>query len=200
MTTTLRSLVPAALLVVCAACGTTAASRFFALTALESGQQASDAGALDRVEPVRVADYLQRPQLVRRRSAVELEVDEYSRWAEPLDLALTRVLDQDLRVLLAAEPRAQTRVACSVTRFEQDVEGRAVLEAVFELRDVSGASAPRARTWIGRAELEHDGDPEALAEALDGLVHELARAIAAEIVAPAGQLSTRAMRTTLCVP
>lgn len=176
----LRSLTPAAVLVLGAACGSTSASRFFTLTALEAEGPLADAGALALVEPVRVADYLQRPQLVRRRSAVELEVDEYSRWAEPLDLALTRVLDQDLRVLLDPAAQVRMRVACSVTRFEQDVEGRAVLEASFTLRDVEGTSAPRTRTWIGRAPLD-DGDPAALAEALDGLVHELARAIAGEL-------------------
>jgi uncharacterized lipoprotein YmbA len=180
VTTNLRCLAAAALLLLSAACGTTAQSRFFALTALEVESSPADAGALELVEPVRVADYLQRPQLVRRRSALELDVDEYSRWAEPLDLALTRVLGQDLRVLLGPQATARTRVACSVTRFEQDVEGSAVVEATFVLRDVEGDAAPRTRSWIGRAPLAGD-DSAALAEALDGLVHELARAIASEL-------------------
>jgi uncharacterized lipoprotein YmbA len=91
------------------------------------------------------------------------------------------VLDQDLRVLLGPRADVRIRVACSVTRFEQDVEGRAVVEATYALRHVEGAFEPRTRTWIGRAPVEGNGDPAALAEALDDLVHELARAIAAEL-------------------
>lgn len=176
-----RCLLPAALLALCAACGTTSPSRFFALSALESDGTGGNAAVV--VDPVQVADYLKRPQLVRRQSAVELEVDEYSRWAEPLDLALTRVLDQDLRVLLGAGAGGVTRVACSVTRFEEDVDGSAVLEASYTLRSVDGPQDPRAQAWIARAPLAERGDPAALAAALDGLVHDFARALAAAIAA-----------------
>lgn len=179
MTTPLRFLAPAALLTLCGACGTTAPSRFFTLTALESDGAGGDTAAAALVDKVEVAEYLQRPQIVRRRSAVEIEVDEYSRWAEPLDLALARVLEQDLRVLLGARAGSTTRVACSVTRFEADADGNAVLEAKYTLRSVDGEPAPRSHTWIARAPLAERGDPAALASALDGLVHDFARALAA---------------------
>lgn len=181
MTIHLRIPAAAALLALCAACGTTSASRFFALTALEP-EGTGGAVAPGVLDPVQVADYLRRPQMLRRRSAVELEIDEYSRWAEPLDLALTRVLEQDLGVLLG-ERAAGARLSCSVTRFEQDEEGRAVLEARYTLRPADAARLPRARTWIARAPLSRRGDAAALAQALDGLVHDFARALAAAFLA-----------------
>lgn len=185
MTTPLRALVPL-LLVACAACGSTAPSRFFALNALEPGSESARGSALVVVEPVRVAEYLERPQLVRRASAVELDVDEYSRWAEPLDAALTRVLDADLRLLLDSERAGSdapfARVTVHVTRFERDAEGRAVLGADWSVTPQSPPGATRRGTWLERAPLERPDDPAQLAVALDGLVHDLARALAGEVL------------------
>lgn len=182
MTTLLRSLVATTLAATVAACGSTAPSRFFALTALEPQAAQGEVPAASVIESVRVADYLQRPQLVRRSSKVEIEVDEYSRWAEPLDLALARVLAQDLRVHLAAQPASGTRVNCVVTRFEQDADGRAVLESTYTLNAHDPQRSSRTRTWIARADLSSPTDPAALAAALDGLVHEFARALAADVI------------------
>lgn len=179
-----RPLQAALLAWLCAACGTTAPSRFFALTALEPRAEQGEAAVAWSIESVRVAPYLQRPQMVRRTSAVELAVDEYHRWAEPLDLALARVIEGDLRVHLGAPGTAGTRVSCTITRFEQDEHGRAVLEADYTLRAADPARPPRSRSWIARAPLSSPADPAALAAALDGLVHDFARALAAEIPEP----------------
>jgi len=166
-----------------AGCGSTSASRFFALSTLATEGTGGPTPLADVVERVQVADYLQRPQLVRRRGAVELEVLEYDRWAEPLDLALTRVLNQDLRALLGAALPAGPRVNCSVLRFEEDADGSAVLEARYTVRPADAGQAPRSRTWIARSNPARAGDPASLAEALAALVHELARALAAELAA-----------------
>lgn len=185
MTTPLRALA-LLLLVACAACGSTSPSRFFALAALEPGSEPARGSAVVQLDGVSVAEYLERPQLVRRASAVELEVDEFHRWAEPLDEALTRVLDADLRQLLgsnAAGPQAPVlRLTCRVTRFERDAEGSAVLEAHWSLVPISFEGQGRRGTWMQQQPLERPGDPGELAASLDGLVHEFARALAAEIV------------------
>jgi hypothetical protein len=179
-----RSLQAALLAWLCAACGTTAPSRFFTLTALEPTEETGETPAMNLVDSVQVADYLQRPQLIRRNSAVEIEVDEYSRWAEPIDLAFARVLEQDLRVLLGARAASGSRVGCVVTRFEQDIDGQAVLEVTYTLRSADTAQLPRSRSWIARALLSSPADPAALAAALDGLVHDFARALAAQVPQP----------------
>ena len=175
----------ALMLAACAGCGSTAPSRFFALTALEPGAEPAAGEVLVLVDPVGVAEYLDRPQLVRRTSAVELEVDDYSRWAEPLDEALTRVLASDLRQLLASDragPDAGiVRVACHVSRFEADEQGRAVLEARWTITPIAPAGSERRSSWLGRTDLRHPDDPAELAAALDALVHDLARALATEL-------------------
>jgi uncharacterized lipoprotein YmbA len=183
--TPLRALA-ALLLIACAACGSTSPSRFFALAALEPGSESARGSAVVQLDPVQVAEYLDRPQLVRRAGAVELEVDEFHRWAEPLDLALTRVLDADLRQLLGSDAAGSEapllRLTCRVSRFERDAEGRAVLEAHWTLAPISFEGAGRRGVWLQQAPLERPGDPAELATSLDGLVHELARALAAEVV------------------
>jgi uncharacterized lipoprotein YmbA len=179
----LRTLAAATLASLSAACGTTAPSRFFALTSLEPEAAQGETPASSPIESVRIAQYLQRPQMVRRTSSVEIEVDEYNRWAEPLDLALARVLEGDLRVLLGVQAASGMRASCTFTRFERDAQGRAVLEASFTLRGADPARAPLARTWIARRELAAPDDPAELAAALDGLVHDFARALAADIAA-----------------
>ena len=80
------------------------------------------------VGPVRIPQYLNRPQIVSRKSTIELFLDEFNKWAEPLEDNFTRVLAENLANILHTEPIAifpsrgsipvDYRVTVDVIRFD----------------------------------------------------------------------------------
>ena len=80
------------------------------------------------VGPVRIPEYLNRPQIVTRKSAIELYLDEFNKWAEPLEDNFTRVLTENLANILGTDPVAifpfrgslsvDYRVTVDVIRFD----------------------------------------------------------------------------------
>jgi len=81
-------------------------SRFFTLTPLPRSEEsrARDAnspnGLLVGVGPIRFPAYLDQEQMVTRISQNRLDISENDRWAEPLEENFTRVLSQNLGMLL----------------------------------------------------------------------------------------------------
>jgi uncharacterized lipoprotein YmbA len=55
------------------------------------------------VGPVEFPDYLNRPQIVTRTSPNQLELAEFDRWAEPLRANFSRVLAENLSILLSTD-------------------------------------------------------------------------------------------------
>ena len=80
------------------------------------------------VGPVQIPEYLNRPQIVSRKSTIELFLDEFNKWAEPLEDNFTRVLAENLANILHTEPIAifpsrgsipvDYRVTVDVIRFD----------------------------------------------------------------------------------
>src|SRR5688572_27905358 len=52
------------------------------------------------VVPVTVAQYIDRPEIIVRRTANELQILENDRWAEPVGTTATRALVENLSVLM----------------------------------------------------------------------------------------------------
>lgn len=94
------------LLLACAGCVSlkrTPEARFFVLRSLVEAPAApaTDAGrAIVGVSGVRLPGHLDRPQVVTWQAPGELRIDEFLRWAEPLQEGLTRTLTEDLAKLL----------------------------------------------------------------------------------------------------
>ena len=82
--------------------GETPPSRFYLLEPLEAPPARADGPQLG-IGPIRLAAYLDRPQIVSRRGDHTLELAEFDRWAEPLDESITRVLMEDLGALLETD-------------------------------------------------------------------------------------------------
>jgi uncharacterized protein len=55
------------------------------------------------IGPIKMPAYLEKPQIVTRSSASELQVAEFDRWAEPLKENFTRVLSQNLSTRLCTK-------------------------------------------------------------------------------------------------
>ena len=112
-------------------------SRFFALAPLpRTGQRAQDAAGTNAlalgIGPIKFPGYLDRQQLVTRISQNRFAVAENDRWAEPLEENFSRVLSQNLSILLQTDrivaypwERSQQptyQVQVEVLRFEPNAE------------------------------------------------------------------------------
>ncbi|MDO3378239.1 PqiC family protein [Geoalkalibacter halelectricus] len=103
---------------------------------------------LPGVGPVRLAAYLDRPQLLTRRDAFELEVIEAALWAEPLQENLARTLAANLAALTAsprvpvfpwratAQPTHQ--ISVTILRFDSGPEPLARLQAQWAIQTQKG--------------------------------------------------------------
>jgi hypothetical protein len=149
-----RSIVPvlAAFLAALAACATTAPSRFYTLTPMKATDGAAPAvpfyeGTLLAVGPVRLPDYLDRPQIITRQEGNEVRLHETERWAGSLQEDISRVLVENLSGLLAGKRIAvvrwtsamqtmapfRNRLAVEILRFEGPAGGTVVLKARYAL-------------------------------------------------------------------
>jgi uncharacterized lipoprotein YmbA len=99
-------LIPAFLtLLLLVACGTTPPTRFYLLTPEENarGNMVLSSDMVVGVGPVRLADYLGRPQVVRRESGNRLKVEEFERWGGSLETNIGWVVAENLTRILGTE-------------------------------------------------------------------------------------------------
>jgi len=89
-------------LLLAAGCGrVTPQARFYLLSPIVESQTAeqgndSAAGALIGIGPVKIPEYLRRPQIVTRRGDNELAVAEFDRWAGSLKEDINRVMAENI--------------------------------------------------------------------------------------------------------
>ncbi len=99
------SLVFSLMIFLLAACSTTTAVRYYTLNPFpEMQQDISQAVSGDTlaigVGPVEFPKFLNRPQIVTRKSQNRVEVSEFHRWASPLQGDFLRVLAKNISILL----------------------------------------------------------------------------------------------------
>lgn len=134
---------------VLAACGSSPSVRFYALGS-QPAEKASpppvdmaSRQGLIAIGPVEIADYLDRPQIVRRSSESSITLLELDRWAGSLQGDVARVLVGNLSrhlssagyVVLPWETigRPDSRMQVALTRFEGTGEQTVVLDALWTL-------------------------------------------------------------------
>jgi uncharacterized lipoprotein YmbA len=150
-TPTRRRLCGLLVLLPLAACAS-AKLEWYRLTAIP-GRPLSARPRRIELRDVRLARYLDRPEIVRAAGGTRLVVEDGQRWASPLDEMITQVLSQDLeqrlpgsivlreRGSLAGEPELVAGV--EIDRFETDGAGQAVLSAKFTVRPAGNDSVLR---------------------------------------------------------
>ncbi len=173
-------------------------SRFYTLTPLTDVAD-GDAGRTDLslgLGPISLPEYLERPALVTRVAATEIQLSPHARWAEPLEEGIERTLRLNLAALLGPRrlvshpwppsQRPDYAVAIDITRFELDARGDALLGARWTLRDGRSGEVFAARE-TSLALAAGAGGTEAgvlaLSRALAGLSHEIAAALRALVEA-----------------
>lgn len=179
-----RSVVPAGLLAVLAACSSPP-PKVYTLAATP-GTLVGGRPVAASVAAVEVPKYLDRPQIVRRSGSVELGVDEFERWGEPLANMVQRVLAEDLTARLPAGSVVTTSrtlsgdetltVELAVGRFDPEPDGTIVLEAQWRLRRNAGSRAATETARISRrpADQSTAAEVEAMSAALGDLADRIA--------------------------
>lgn len=121
--------------------GNTRPDQFYMLAPLSAAELRPGASSrlVVGVGPVRFPDYLARPQIVTSTGPNQFKLDEFERWTEPLKDNFTRVLAENLSVLLHSDrvllfpfPRLITpdyQVAVEVAKFHVTSEGKSLLQA-----------------------------------------------------------------------
>ncbi len=94
--------------VILVGCASSPSSKFYQLTpaqnkTLVTRDASPDQDPIVAIGPVRIPDYLDRPQIVTRSTKNELKLSEFDRWAGSLESDVNRVLIEDISSLLAAD-------------------------------------------------------------------------------------------------
>jgi uncharacterized lipoprotein YmbA len=165
-------------------CGRSPEVRYYALPTV-AGEVA--AGPAVIVGPVRVPHLLDRAQLVHRRGASVVEVDDLHRWGAALDAEIARAVAEDLARLLPSD-----RVVVYPAEDPAHDAWRVSLD-VEQLDAVPGADTRLRCRWIVRRGATEDpvavvsttvsaplasAEPEAVVAAYGQVVEKLSRAIA----------------------
>lgn len=168
--------------------GTTPPSRFYLLTPLEIPPQRSDGPRLG-VGTIRIADYLDRPQIVTRRGENRVELAEFDRWGEPLDDGVARVVMQNLGSLLGTQRVQQApwrdpssvdlQLDLAIERFDGPAAGPVELVAHWQLRRGKLQVERITRVSEAHAGAGYEGQVAAMSRALQRLCREIAEALPA---------------------
>jgi len=173
-------------------CGTTAPSRFYTLDATAVSDGAAPVNYPVMVGPVSVPAAVDRPEFVVQTAPNRVDVDEFNRWAAPLNDAVAQAVAGDLVKLLgtpnvAAAPLANFdpayRVTIDVQRFESMPGHSALIEAMWTVHSTAGGETRSGRT-IASEPVQGDGF-DALAAAHSRALAKLSADVAAAIRAEA---------------
>ena len=148
------------------------------------------------VGPVSVPAAVDRPQIVVRLGPNQVAIDEFHRWASPLQDAIARVVAENLAAMLGtphvtvfSQPTgagARFRVLVDVLRFESAPGEAATLDAVWTVRSTKDGTTRPGRTTVSEPvpDREYATLAAAHSRALGRLSADLAGAIRA--LSPAG--------------
>ena len=172
------------------ACGLpseSAPTYYYLLDPIEPAAEREAGGAVRlALEPVEIPGYLDRQALVTRGTSNELEVASFHQWAEPLNANVTRVLAENLRLLLEQTDVVQlpSRIAgfnaelqVELVRFERAADGPVTLVARWVVLDARNQQELASRRAVVNETLDGDG-PEATVAAMDRALAQLSRRIA----------------------
>lgn len=173
-------------------------SRFFTLSSLPQVEQASLKNSTTPekmflgIGPIKFPGYLDRQEIVVRSAQNRFEISETDLWAEPLEENFSRVLSENLALLLNTDliiiypwspaNRPRYYVEIEVLRLEANRERNGQLFArwsVLDGADKKVAVVKESRVTRNAQEKTTDGSVAALSEAVGDLSREIANAVGA---------------------
>jgi len=185
-------------------CARTAPVSYYQLSAQEAARTApapAEAGKmLLGIGPVRLPEYLDRPQIVTRMTPNRLQLADSHRWAEPLGENIPRVLAENLSALLGTDhilryPWPASRgmdyqILIEVIHFENEGDGAARLVALWSVKGKDGGSVlseRRSSHLVPAISRDRDGQVAALNEALGSFCREIAQELTPVLGTPSRQ-------------
>ena len=174
-----------------AACGPSATAQFYTLTSTATADGAPAAGYAVAVGPVTVPGYADQPQFVVQVAENRVALQEFERWASPLDEGIARAVAGDLAVLLGTTQVATVplppgfapvyQAAIDVQRFESKPGSGVLVDAVWVVRKSAGGDPRMGRTVASETAGGEDFDALAAAHsrALAKVSGDIATAIRA---------------------
>lgn len=182
------------LLLSLAACigGATPPSQFYMLEPITGIEPERPVGAAQKpviiLKSVRIPYYVDRPQIVTATGKNAYHLSELNRWAEALDHNISRVLAQNLTLLVPAEVgfsrtsmpagRANFSVSVNILEFHADPQGQAGLTAQWQITQGDKVLANRQTAY---REPASTSDYQIIAKALNECLNRLSRDLAAEL-------------------
>ena len=145
------------------------------------------------IGPVKIPEYLNQPEIVTRITQNELRLDEFAKWAEPLENNISRALAENLPSLLCIRTitvfpwRGQTpidyRIDVHVIQMDGMLGGSAFLDVSWSVADGADRKKPALVTKRSRyKEPTGGGDYEAFVSAQGRNLASLSRDIAEAIL------------------
>lgn len=167
-------------------------SHFYTLSRMETSAPPAQPASLSVVVgPVSIPAIVDQPQIVVSAGPNQVSVDEFNRWASPLQNNIARVVAENLVVLLGTPhvslfqqslgAEADYRVAIEVQSFESAPGEGATLNAVWLVRRARDGKAQTGRTTVREPVQEKSFDAVAAghSRALAKLSQDVAGAIRA---------------------
>jgi uncharacterized protein len=169
-------------------------SRFYMLNPLAPPDGMSPAAQAERgpvigLGPITLPRYLDQPQIVSRASRHQLVLGELDRWAEPLQENFSRVLAENLSLLIPTDhlflhewPRSVTldyQVKVDVRHFDGWLGGESVLIARWSLLDRAERELVSRKVHLNAP--AGGRDYEAMVVAMNQMLEALSRDIATAI-------------------
>ena len=178
--------IPCAFIIVTAGCASTPESRFYTLSSVSTAPAPTPSDLSVAVGPVTVPAVVDRPQIVVTMGPNQVRIDEFNRWASPLQTSISRTVADNLvsilgtpRVALASQTLsadADYRVVIAVQSFESAPGEAAALDAVWTVSRAKDGKLQIGRTAAREPATEKGYD--ALAAAHSRAVARLSRDIA----------------------
>lgn len=179
-------------LVAVSGCLSSAPTKFYLLHSLENpaAQNGSTRQIVLGVGPVDLPDYLNRPQIADRVTANELGFSEYSRWAEPLERCVQRVLAENISLLQGTDRielypwrpslPIDYQVRVRIARFDGTAGDAVMLIAYWSICGKDGAAGLLDRKAV-ISEKAEGGGVEGIVQAQNRALETLSREIAAAL-------------------
>lgn len=177
-----------ALLAQVACVGSTPPSKFYLLEPIAATDVSVSGKPTLALAPVRIPHYLERAQIVSASGKNTYQLDELHRWAESLDDNITRVMLQDLSVLMPADVvltnsqrarQANLTLSVTVLEFHIDPEGQARLNAQWQAGRGGGVVLSRQSSFKVAAD---NDDAQLRVEALNQCLTQLNREMATTLM------------------
>jgi hypothetical protein len=164
--------------------------RFYRLTPIEQGQPEGDfkmeSGVIVGVGPIKIPEYLNRPQMVTVDKNRMMNFAQFDRWGEPLDLAILRTLTENLTLSMAGADieiypwnmfiPVRLQVVLDVAQIDVDLEKDLVLVVRWSVLDIKNKSLFLSRRTVLKEPVKpsnYSGVAAALSSVLRRLSNEI---------------------------